>query len=201
MRSSILAALGAALLLSASACAPTRDDKARLSKIVVVPNDDAEDLARAYRLIKDGKYVIAEMRLRELQEGAGAEITRALADIAFAEIMYQRGIHDRARVLCAKNLMSPYDEIAADAHMILGKIDLLDWSLASARKHFDDARRISRDVQLVKREEKAREFVRFTEALIMFDTGAYNEAKEVLTSFTDPDMMAIVKRIYGPTED
>lgn len=201
MRSAIHATLGAMLLVIASGCAQTKDDKARLSKIVVVPNDDVEDLARIYRLIKDGKYVIAEMRLRELQEGAAAEITRALADIAFAEIMYQRGIHDRARVLCAKNLMSPYDEIAADAHIILGKIDLLDWNLVSARKHFDDARRISRDVGLVKREARAREFVRFAEALIMFDTGAYNEAKEVLTSFTDPEMQAIVRRIYGPAED
>lgn len=201
MRSAIPASLGAALLLASSACAPTQEDKARLSKTVVVPADDAEDLARVYRLIQDGKFVIAEMRLRELQEGAGAEITRALADIAFAEILYQRGIYDRARVLCAKHLMSPYDEIAADAHMILGKVDLLDWSLASARRHFDDARRISRDVQLVKREAKAREFVRFAEALIMLDTGAYNEAKEVLTSFTDPEMQAIVRRIYGPAED
>jgi len=199
MRTSLPWMLGTLLLLGA--CAQTQDDKARLSKIVVVPEDDAEDLARAYRLIKDGKYVIAEMRLRELQEGAGAEVTRALADIAFAEIMYQRGIHDRARALCARQVMSPYDEIAADAHMILGKVDLTEWSLASARKHFDDARRISRDVQLVKREEKAREFVRFAEALIMFDTGAYNEAKEVLTSFTDPEMQAIVKRIYGGSED
>lgn len=186
----------------ASCVKPIEQEEPKKTDFVSVPPEDAQELARAWRFIRGNKLVIAQMRLEELQEGASAQITRALASVATAEVLYRKKLYGEARAVCARHLKSPFPEVASDAYFITGKCELAEWRLKEARGHFDDARRIARNAGLSLREEKAREYIRFAEALIMIETGAYSEAREVLQSLRekDPGIRAIVDRIY-PEQD
>jgi hypothetical protein len=158
-------------------------------------SDDARDLARAYTAIAENKLVIAEMRLKQLHEDTSSDVARSLAEIGIAEVEFRRRSLAKAREIASRHQQSTYREVAADAHFLIGKIELDAWNLQAAHRAFETYRRISRDAGLGLREGRATEYLRFTEALIMLDSGRYREAKEVFRSITAPELQSAIAKL------
>lgn len=182
-------------VLACGTTVPTQDQKASVN--VTVPPEDARDLARVYSLIDEGKLVIAEMRLKELREGVGSDVTRTLVELCLAEIHFRRKDNGQAMAIASRYFNSPYDEVAADAHFLAGKIELQAWRLDVAHRELEAARKVARQGGLSLREERCKEYLRFCDALVMFDSGSYSEAREALKSLTDPELKKVGDALFG----
>jgi hypothetical protein len=192
---STLTLLALVLLGSCGSAVQTQDQKASVN--ITVPPDDARDLARVYSLIDENKLVIAEMRLKELREGVSSDVTRTLIDMALAEVSFRRKENSSAASIAGRYSNCPYDEVSSDAHFLLGRIELQAWHLDVAHREFETARKIARQGGLNLREERAKEYLRFTDALVMFNSGNYAEAKEAFRSLRDPELRKVSTALFG----
>ncbi len=160
-----------------------------------IPSKDARALGRIYTLIEENRLVLAEMRIRELQGETSSEVTRPFLDVALAEIHYRRKAPARAKEIAARLQSFTLHEVSADAHFILGKVELDAWNLDGAKAEFDACRKLAREGQLPKRAERATEYIRLTEGLILLRSGRYAEARELFKSVNAAELQVAIARL------
>lgn len=183
--------LAAGLVGCSSGPGRTGSSEAIPNTPVSIPPDEARALARVFSFIDSNKLIIAQMRLRELQEETTSDVTRTVIDLALAEIHFRQREDSQARELAGRHVNSRYDELAADANFLMGKIDLRSWKLEEARRSFERTRRIAKDGVLKAREARAKEYLDFTDALILFEQGHYREAKQMIRAVTAPELKSV----------
>lgn len=198
MRRMLVLMLAVATLSAACARQVRNPQAPKGPEPVRVPGYDAVQLARCYRLIEEGKLTSADLAARDVREGATAEVSRTLAELCLAEIHYRKKSYDAARELAQRHLASGFAEAAADAHFIAGKIALAQGDYEEARRRFDQCRKISRDAGLALREARVKEYISFTEGLMMIDKGSFAEGREILQSVNDPELRVIVGELFNP---